>query len=92
MLRNWDLKEDYKAWERDQISLLRKASLKDLRKEGLTYELTFLRSGARIDFKLNDELYLSTEAELLLNPEVFRLYHDEKFWCKILRASKRIEK
>lgn len=90
MLRNWDFKEDYKTWERDQISLLRKSTLKDLRKEKLTHELTFQRSGSRVDFRLNGELYLSTEGELLLNPEVFRLYHDERFWRKLLKVSKRI--
>lgn len=91
MLKNWDFKEDYKTWEREQISLIRKSTLKDLRQNKLTHELTYQRSGSRVDFKLNGELYLSTEGELLLNPEVFRLYHDESFWRKLLKVSKRID-
>lgn len=62
---------------------------KSLRGNNLTYKLEFYHFGSKVDFYLNDELYTSTDGELLLNPEVFRLSHDEFFWRKLLKYSKR---
>lgn len=86
-LTNWNIKEDYDLWWKSQYTLIKKS--KSLCGNNLTYKLEFYHFGSKVDFYLNDELYTSTDGELLLNPEVFRLSHDEFFWRKLLKYSKR---
>lgn len=87
-LKNWKIGKDYKKWECEETAKIKKA--KSLKGNNLTHKLEFFHFGGRVDFYLNNKLYLATSSDLLLNCEVFRINHDWDFWTKLLRFSKRI--
>lgn len=86
-LINWDIKENYKDFFKREFDKISKA--KSLAENNLTYELKFYHYGSRVEFYLDGVLYMSTDGDLLLNCEVFRLNHNCSIWTKLLNSSKR---